>query len=301
MLRRQRTGSVVCRSCGQLVGVNDERCFNCGARYPALFGWAPMLRRLGGDDLGFVKITLGVCAVLYLGSLLISALFVQGWSPFSGGFLNILGADRASLFLLGSAGIQPVWGAGRWWTVLSAGWLHGSLLHIFFNMYWVRLLAPPVARLYGPGRMVILYTAASVTGFLFSSCALVLLDMVMPSGLTLLVGRVMGVAQFTVGASAALMGLLGALVYYGRRGGSTEIGRWAWGYVIFFGVFGLLVPNVDNWAHLGGFLGGWLAARLLDPLQAERLDHLVGAVICLAATLLAILASVLTGIPMVFR
>jgi rhomboid protease GluP len=137
-----------------------------------------------------------------------------------------------------------------------------------------------------------------VVGFVLSSCALVVVDMIFPSGVTLLLGRVMGVARFTVGASAALMGLLGALVYYGRRGGSTEIGRWAWGYVIFFGVFGLLVPNVDNWAHLGGFLGGWLAARLLDPLQPERLDHLVGAVVCLAATLLAILASVVTGLSL---
>ena len=109
-----------------------------------------------------------------------------------------------------------------------------------------------------------------------------MLSFVLPGGLVSILGHVMGVAQFTVGASAALMGLLGALVYYGRRGGSTEIGRWAWGYAIFFFVFGLIVPNVDNWAHLGGFLGGWLTARVLDPLKPERLDHLVGAVICLA-------------------
>jgi len=300
MLRRQRSGSVVCRSCGQLVGVNDETCYNCGARYPGLFGWAPVLRRLGGEDLGFVKITIGACAVLYLISLLLTV----RWEPkalMGGGFLNILGVGQTSLFLLGSAGITPVWRAHRWWTILSAGWLHGSLLHIFFNMYWVRILAPPVARLYGAGRMVIIYTVASIVGFFLSSCALVLLSFVLPGGVVSILGRVMGVAQFTVGASAALMGLLGALVYYGRRGGSTEIGRWAWGYAIFFFVFGLIVPNVDNWAHLGGFVGGWLTARVLDPLKPERLDHLAAAVVCLAAALLAVIASVITGLPLISR
>jgi len=301
MLKRQRSGSVVCRSCGQLVGVNDESCYHCGARYPGLWGWAPVLRRMGGDDLGFVKVTIGTCVVLYLASLLISALFVQGWSPMQGGLLSILGGSQESLFLLGSAGIDPVWRFGRWWTLLSAGWLHGSVLHIFFNMYWVRTLAPPVARLFGPGRMVIIYTVASVMGFLFSSCGLVVLDKLLPVGLTLLIAKVMGVARYTVGASAALMGLLGALVYYGRRGGSTEIGRWAWGYAILFLVFGLVMSGVDNWAHAGGFLGGWLAARVLDPLKPERLDHLVGAVICLGLTLLAILASVVTGLGVLGR
>ena len=50
---RQKTGSVVCRSCGLLVGVNDEECYHCGARNPALWGFAPWLRGLGAD-LGFI-------------------------------------------------------------------------------------------------------------------------------------------------------------------------------------------------------------------------------------------------------
>ncbi len=300
MLRRQRTGSVVCRSCGQLVGVNDAACYNCGARYPGLFGWAPLLRRLGGDDLGFVKITIGACAVLYLISLLLTVRW-QRDALFGGGFLNILGIGQIPLFLLGSAGIRPVWTAHRWWTILSAGWLHGSLLHIFFNMYWVRILAPPVAKLYGAGRMVIIYTVASIVGFFMSSCALVLLSFVLPDIVISGLGHFLGVAQFTVGASAALMGLLGALVHYGRRGGSNEVARWAWGYVILFFVFGLIVPGVDNWAHLGGFLGGWAMARVLDPLKPERLDHLVGALVCLVAAFLSVVASVITGLPLVLR
>ena len=55
MFKRQRTGSVVCASCGSLVGVNDEQCYSCGRRNPGLWGYAPLLRRLG-NDLGFVSI-----------------------------------------------------------------------------------------------------------------------------------------------------------------------------------------------------------------------------------------------------
>lgn len=292
MLGRQRTGSVVCRSCGRLVGVNDARCWECGARYPALWGWAPAFRRLG-EDLGFTWIAIGACTILYLGALLMDPGAIG-----AGGFLSFLSPSGESSFLLGAAGHIPVLGYGRWWTVLSAGWLHGSLLHIFFNMYWVRLLAPAVARLYGPGRMVIVYVVASVAGFAASSVLPTLLRAFLgPLAAPLLF--ILGDAPLTLGASAALMGLLGALIHYGRRGGSSEVSRWAWGYAILFLVFGIVVPGIDNWAHLGGFGGGWLAARILDPLKPERIDHLVTAAVLLVASLAATLVSVVTGLPLI--
>ena len=71
MLKRQRTGSVVCTSCGVLVGVNDDRCYNCGRRNPGLWGFAPLLRSLGGD-LGFVPLVIGACIILYALTLLAS-------------------------------------------------------------------------------------------------------------------------------------------------------------------------------------------------------------------------------------
>jgi membrane associated rhomboid family serine protease len=93
------------------------------------------------------------------------------------------------------------------------------------------------------------------------------------------------------------MGLLGALIAYSRRGGSPSIGGWAWRYVIFFLLFGLIVRAVDNWAHLGGLAGGYLVALLLDPEKSERTDHLLLAAGCLAATVIAVVASVATGLP----
>ena len=67
----------------------------------------------------------------------------------------------------------------------------------------------------------------------------------------------------------------------------------AWYPVVMLVLMGALIPVVNNWAHLGGFGGGYLAARTLDPLKAERVDHLAMAVVLLAASILSVIASVL--------
>lgn len=100
----------------------------------------------------------------------------------------------------------------------------------------------------------------------------------------------------SVGASAAVFGLLGAVVHAGRRGVASQLGRQAWGYAIALFVFGLVMPGVDNWAHLGGFAGGYALARTLDPLLPEKLDHTLAAIGILIATLLALGASLVVGL-----
>lgn len=280
MLGRQTTGSVVCRSCSLLVGVNDAECYHCGAKNPGLWGYAPLLKSLG-NDLGFVYIVSGGCALLYL----LTLAFDPG-GVHSGGILSLLSPSGPSLFVFGAAGAIPVFGYHRWWSLLSAGWLHGSLLHIGLNLYWVFQIAPLAAEMYGAGRTVIIYTVASVVGFFASSVFGYLLP-----GVPLIGG-----AHLTIGASAALFGLLGALVYTGRRGGSSMMSRQIQSLAIVFFIFGFLVPGVDNWAHAGGFLGGYLTGRWLDPMAPEKLDHLVGAVVCLALTALSIVVSVVTAI-----
>jgi len=281
MFKRQTSGSVVCPSCGSLVGVNDERCYRCGRWNPALWGFAPLLRRLG-NDLGFVPIVIGGCTVLYIVTLLATVAISGPGAIGASGLFSILSPSTATLFLFGAAGAVPVFEAGRWWTVLSAGWLHGGLLHILFNMLWIRQLAPAVADMYGAGRMVIIYTIAGICGFLLSSFA----------------GTVPGLhgAGITIGASAAIFGLLGALVHYGRRSISTALTSQAVTYAIVLFVFGLVMPGVDNYAHAGGFAGGYLASVWLNPMKPERQEHLIAALACLAAVVVSVIASVLTGL-----
>jgi rhomboid protease GluP len=271
----------VCVSCGYLVGVSDDKCYHCGRRNPGLWGFAPALRRLG-HDLGFVPFVIGACGVLYVLTWILSG------ASLGGSLFDLLPVGQNTLVLFGASGYLPIFALGRWWTVLSAGWLHANLLHIGFNMMWIRQLAPAVGDLYGPGRMVIIYTVAGVTGF----------------ALTSLVGPILGFLPFlhgapiTVGASAPIFGLLGALVHYGRRSGSSAVGSQAVYYAVVLFVFGFVVPGVDNYAHAGGFLGGYLASRLLDPLKAERIDHMAVALGCLVLTMLSIVVSVLHGLSL---
>ena len=71
--------------------------------------------------------------------------------------------------------------------------------------------------------------------------------------------------------------------------------REAWGYVLPLFLFGFLMPGVDNFAHAGGFLGGYLAGMVFDPLKPEKLDHIIGAVVCLLLVVVSIVASILHG------
>jgi rhomboid protease GluP len=285
MFKRQRTGSVVCASCGSLVGVNDEQCYSCGRRNPGLWGYAPLLRRLG-NDFGFVSLIVYGCGAMYVIALLVT-LSLGGDILGSGSPLGILAPDERIQMMLGASGAYPVFVLNMWWTILSAGWLHASILHIVMNMMWVRNLGPSTADLYGGPRMVIIYTAGSAGGFLLSS--LLGLYPIPKFG-----------APLTVGASAPIFGLLGALMYYGRRSGSSLVHAEAKGYAVAFFVFGLIFPGVDNAAHAGGFIGGYLAGMLMDPLKPERVNHMIGALVCLVATLLAIAASIVTLLPAVF-
>ncbi len=291
MFKRQRTGSVVCASCGSLVGVNDETCYTCGRRNPGLWGFGPLLRRFG-NDFGFVTLVIYGCTALYVAMLLMTLLL--GGSILGGGVFGMLAPNTVVALAFGASGAIPVYMNGMWWTVLSAGWLHGSALHILFNMMWVRQLAPATADIYGPGRMIIIYTIAGVVGFAVSSTAGLYLG-----GMPLAFLRG---AHVTLGASAPIFGLLGALVHYGRRGGSSLVGGQALQYAVVLFVFGLIMPGgIDNYAHAGGFAGGYLASLWLDPLKPERMDHLAGAALCIVLTGLAIVASLVVFLPRLLR
>ncbi len=288
MFERQKTGSVLCSSCGQLVGVNDEVCFHCGRRNPSMWGFGGALRALG-RDMGFVKLVIGASVALYLAALALDPSGIR-----SGG-MSLMSPSVPAMFLLGASGGMPAFEYGRWWTVLSAGWLHWGVIHIGFNMMWVRTLGPPTAELYGAGRMIIIYTVSGIVGFLFSSLAYWYTPVIPILGFLLQLLR-LGGGEITAGASAPIFGLLGALLYYGRRAGSGAISREMVSYAVFLGIMGFIIPGVDNQAHLGGFVAGYLTAKFLDPLEPERGDHLLIAVICIALTALSIVVSIITGL-----
>jgi len=275
MFARQKSGAAICYACNKLVSVDAQTCIHCGATNPGLWGYARVIRRLG-SDFGFATLVTWGCIGLYL-------LTLTGGIRMSGGF-DFLSPNRQSLFLAGSTGAIPVAIYGRWWTVLSAGWLHGGILHITFNLLWIRHLAPTIAKGYGAARLNIIYTLSIISGGLLTSLIFILLP---HQG-----------AAFAVGASGGVFGLFGALVTYGQRMKDSSMRQQGIVFAFIGFLAGLVMPNIDNWGHLGGFLGGYLVALTpwVNPKKPQKIRDIFAALACLGFAILSVVVSVLHGV-----
>src|SRR5215210_1366510 len=203
MLQRKRTGSIICPSCGKLTGASDEQCFHCGRKRPGMWGLTSILGDLG-RTMPFENIVVGGCGFLFMAMIAVMA--SSGEMPPLFASFQILPPGGFVLARFGAAGAKPVFEFGRWWTLLSAGWLHGDLIHIGFNLYWVRMLAPAIANLYGGSRMIVIYTFSTIAGFLVSSTVGWWVHYL--GHMQWLEGLRLGGAVLTVGASAPILGLL---------------------------------------------------------------------------------------------
>jgi rhomboid protease GluP len=239
---RQTQGAMLCPHCRKLISVSVERCPFCGTPRPGLWGFGPALSRFLRvvDPASLLP---AVCIVLYVASLLLD---LRAVFRLDGGAFGLLSPGGRALRMLGStAPVDLV--AGRWWTVLTAIYLHGGLLHILFNVLWIRSLAPDVQRAFGSARFFVIWSVAGASGFLLSD------------GLPILG---IGPPHASIGASGSIFGLMAALIVYGRAVGASLMTRQLWTWALVMGFMGFLMPGVDNLAHVGGFAGGYLAASL---------------------------------------
>ncbi len=235
---------MICPSCGKLIGVGEERCPFCGAWRPGLYGYTPVLQRLFGRRLDIVRLIVIACISLYVISLAIQpqAIFRGG------GIFNLLSPGQFALYELGMTS-RIALREGWWWTLLTAIYLHGGLLHIFFNLMWIRNLGPAVNEVYGPARGFVLFSLSGAVGFLVS-------DLVSPVP--------------SIGASGSIFGLLAALIVYGRRVGHSLLTRQLWQWAIITFAMGFLMTGVNNWAHAGGFASGWVVAESMRFSEEKR-------------------------------
>jgi membrane associated rhomboid family serine protease len=147
---------------------------------------------------------------------------------------------------------------GEYWRLITPMFLHGSIIHLGFNLYALFIFGPGLERHFGRPRFIALYLlsgfAGNVLSFLFTD------------------------AQ-SLGSSTAIFGLLGAegvFLYRNRQlfGGSA---RRALNNLILLAVinlvFGLSTPGIDNWGHLGGLIGGTLFAWIGGPVLAVKNDY----------------------------
>ncbi|HJV66523.1 MAG TPA: rhomboid family intramembrane serine protease [Geomonas sp.] len=267
-----------CPRCGRLFDHAHPSCPWCGAERPGLFAKLTSWSRSNRNGDKVVPAIIIANVAVYIISLLVSRHRGFMMNP-----LRFLSPDDRSLLLLGATGTVPVFEMGRYWTLIAASYLHGGLLHIFFNMMALRQIGPWVCEEFGASRMFIIYTLTGVIGYLASCFA--------------------GV-PLTIGASASVCGLIGALFYFGKsRGGryGTAVSREVSGWLISLAVFGLIMPGINNWGHGGGVVGGVLLGKLLGYRERSRDNklHLFFAALCLAATVIALVPAGLAALGII--
>ena len=268
--------SLLCPRCRRLISVDEPACPYCGISRPGSW-WrntidiTPYLRP---DQIARSLITVNI--FLFALSALLSPVGAQlSMNPFS-----LLSPSNKILLLLGATGTIPIDQFHRWWSLVSAGYLHGGILHIFFNMTALRQILPFILNEYGFNRMVIIYTLGGAAGFYVSYLARI---------------------PFTIGASASLFALIGSILYYAQSRGGTfgkTIFRNIGGWVIGLFIFGLLFPGINNWAHGGGLGGGIILAFVLgyEEKKRETAGHKLLANACIILTMLILAWAVLSAL-----
>jgi membrane associated rhomboid family serine protease len=206
---------------------------------------------------------------------------VAGGAPISKPAVTytLIGINVAIFVLQFTVGVNAVagdWGmwpvgiavGGEWWRLVTAAFLHGSFLHVAFNMYVLFALGPTLERILGHGRYLTLYLLAALGGgvasYVFSD-----------------------IRTVSVGASGAIFGLMGALVVAGRRlrYDITQV-------LILLGinvVIGFVSPGVDWRAHLGGLVtGAVVAAIMVFPEKRHRTAIQAGGLVAVVLVLAAL-------------
>ena len=182
---------------------------------------------------------------------------------------------------------------GELWRLLTPMFLHGSILHIGFNMYALYLFGPSLERYYGHRRFLILYFLGGFAGNVVSFA----LSMA-PS----------------LGSSTAIFRLLGAegVFIYQNRALFGNRSRQAIGQVVTIAVINLMIgltPGIDNWGHVGGLLGGTAFAWFAGPLMRlegiapnlSLVDRREGREIFLSACGVALIFIIFTGVLILVR
>jgi rhomboid protease GluP len=238
----------LCPACGTLVGSTAGRCHQCGASLTfSLAAASRSLSKLLPQTAPVSYGILGLCCVLYGVSLLIT-INRNGFQAPSGGLGALFGLGGISGAVLFRMGLSGPFDFAQPWRLITAIFLHGSLLHIGFNMWVMMDLAPTIEELYGSARFLFVFIVTGVSGYVLSSTT----------------------GHFSVGASGSLLGLVGLLLALssGRQSLAMRMLRSQLLYwLVYIAVLGILMPGIDNYAHIGGFVAGFVLGKIMKDRQ----------------------------------
>ena len=258
--------AISCHKCRRLISDKESNCPFCKAPQRLERTATSLTKGFFTKPQEVVTWIVGVNILLYVASI-----FLDPSEAFSmdQGLLGIGSPTMRSLGILGSTGnlvlkhqpndiygivADPFWGCGHWWTLLTASFLHGSILHIYFNMSWLKQLGTITVNLLGPARFIITYIITGVGGFLLSN----------------LLGN-----DPTVGASCSIFGLMGVLVVFAKfRGGvlGERLSKQIWIWIGIGLLFGWMVEVVNNTGHIGGLITG-IGLGFLFPSHENRREQ----------------------------
>jgi rhomboid protease GluP len=140
---------------------------------------------------------------------------------------------------------------GQYWRLLTAMFLHVGIIHLFFNSYALYIYGPIVESLFGKAKFIVIYLASGLMGSLFSY-------IFSPNP--------------SAGASGAIFGLMGSLLYFRQR--KKDIFRRVFGPRLFMIIvinlfYGLTNTGIDNWGHIGGLIGGYLVGSAVGLIREK--------------------------------
>jgi membrane associated rhomboid family serine protease len=235
---------VHCTRCGRPICTDCMIPAPVGHQCPACVAEARKAFRMGP---GRRARRLAATSVTTLMLVAIAAMFVVELVLSGGGAVGLQPSGQ-TLYDLGALHPRSI-AAGQWWRLLTAMFLHASLIHILFNTWALYLFGQFVEAHFGRAMFLVIYFVsgflASVTSYSFGP-----------------------VCQVGVGASGAIVGLLGAFIVYNFRRRELALAqanlRWALTIIAINVVFGLAIANIDNWAHGGGLVAGMLVGAFAE-------------------------------------
>jgi membrane associated rhomboid family serine protease len=263
-------GSRICPQCGGLNGIDEKTCHRCGKSLPGPLASSArgFFSDFSADGLPATKFLAGLCIVAYALCMLSEA------RPGAFSFPGFQSFRPETIVRFGALVGEVL--ADEPWRLLSAMFIHSSLLHIGMNLLGIVSLSRSLEPHLGSARFTLLYVLSGVLGYVATFWW-------------------RGDMAFSVGASGSFYGLLGAFI------GALIVRRNPGWQRVFFSnlilavALGSFANRIDHAAHIGGFVSGLVIGLLLElERNPRRRDGLMAVLagVCVVASLASIVLSV---------